>query len=256
MDSLTFTNPRGLTLAAHLWETPGEAAVVLVHGFCSDKASNGRFEVLSAALQEAGIAALAFDLAGCGASEDAMLDAAGMIGDTAAACALLRRQGKTRIALFGNSLGGSICLKAALPGIAAIAASGAATASMPYDWSTHCAAPQLEELEQDGVITEPVESAWRESVTIGAQMLLDFTETARAPALERLACPVLLLYGDDPADAEEQALLALARANLARLPAGSRIETIAGQRHGLRGAWPAAVGRIVPWLARHLQAPT
>ena len=41
MENLTFTNPKGLTLAAHLWETPGDAAVVLVHGFCNDKASNG-----------------------------------------------------------------------------------------------------------------------------------------------------------------------------------------------------------------------
>lgn len=254
MESIAFANARGLELAGHLWPAPGPAAVALVHGFCNDKSSNGRFDRLGAALQEAGITALAFDLSGCGASGDAPLSAHTMTRDLEAACGFLRAQGKTRIALFGNSLGGTVCLKAALPGIAAIAATGAATAAMAHDWSEHFEPHQIDELEQTGAITEPVESTWRTSVTIGAEMLLDFTQAERAPRLEALACPVLLLYGGDAGDSEEQALLANARANLQGLPAGSDIAVIAGQRHGLRGDWDAAMALVVPWLAQHLAA--
>jgi pimeloyl-ACP methyl ester carboxylesterase len=252
MEAVTFHNARGLMLAAHLWDAPGEAGVAMIHGFCNDKSSNGRFDRLGAALQDAGITALAFDVSGCGASEDAPLSARAMSADLEAACDLLRARGKTRLGLFGNSLGGSICLKAALPDIAAVAASGAGTAPMAYDWGAHFEPHQLEELEQSGAITDPVESAWRRSVTIGAEMLLDFTEAERAPRLEAIACPVLLLYGGDADDGEEQTLLANARANLHRLPEGSSIDVVPGARHGLRTCWAEAVDRIVPWFAAHL----
>ena len=252
MEPVTFDNARGLKLAAHLWDAPGDGAVAMIHGFCNDKSSNGRFDALGQALQDAGIAALAFDVSGCGASEDADLDARAMIADLEAACALLRSRGKARLGLFGNSLGGSICLKAALPGITAIATSGAGTAPVAYDWSRHFEPHQLQELEQTGAITEPVESAWRRSVTIGAEMLLDFTEAGRAPDLEAIACPVLLLYGGDPDDSEEQTLLANARVNLRRLPRGSSIAVVPGARHGLRTRWDDAIARIVPWFATHL----
>jgi len=253
MEPVTFANRRGLRLAGHYWPADGAAAVAMIHGFCNDKASNGRFDRLGAALQDVGLAALAFDVAGCGDSADTALSASGMVDDLAAACDWLRATGKTDIGLFGNSLGGSICLKAALPGITAIAASGAATSAMAYDWAEHFQLHQLEELEQTGAITETVESDWRQHVTIGAEMLLDFTQAERAPRLEALACPVLLLYGGDESDAEEQALLASARRNLLRLPAGSSIAVISGQRHGLRGDWEGAVARIVPWLSARLQ---
>lgn len=252
MEALTFPNAAGLTLAAHLWPAPGDAGVALIHGFCNDKSSNGRFDRLGAALQEAGITALAFDVSGCGASDDADLSARTMIGDLQAACDQLRARGCRRIGLFGNSLGGSVCLKAALPGIAAIAASGAGTAATAYDWSRHFSAGQLDELEQTGAITEPVESAWRSSVSIGAEMLRDFTEPERAPRLEAIACPVLLLYGGDAGDAEEQSLLAGARGNLHRLPQGSAIVVVPGARHGLRERWDRAITEVVPWLAGHL----
>lgn len=253
MESITFANLRGLQLAGHLWSAPGTAAVAMVHGFCNDKSSNGRFDRLGAALRDAGITALAFDLSGCGASADAVLAAQTMIEDLEAACGFLRARGKQRIGLFGNSLGDTICLKAAMPGIAAIAATGAATAAMTYDWSVHFEPHQFDELERAGVITEPVQGAWRASVTIGGEMLLDFTQADRAPHLEALACPVLLLYGGDAGDSEEQTLLASARASRHRLPAGSDIAVIAGQRHGLRGDWEAAIALVVPWLAQHLE---
>ena len=252
MEALAFANASGRILAGHLWPASGEAGVAMIHGFCNDKSSNGRFDRLGAALQEAGITALAFDVSGCGASADADLCARTMIGDLVAACALLRARGKTRIGLFGNSLGGTICLKAAPPQVAAIAATGAGTAATAYDWSRHFSAGQLDELEQTDAITEPVESAWRGSVSIGAEMLRDFTDPERAPRLEAISCPVLLLYGGDEADEEEQALLAGARGNLHRLPEGSAIAVVPGARHGLRDRWDEAVAEVVPWLAGHL----
>jgi alpha-beta hydrolase superfamily lysophospholipase len=252
MEQVAFTSRHGLRLAGHLWRA-GPAGVVLAHGFCNDKSSNGRFDRLGAALQAAGMSALAFDFAGCGASDDALLDAGGMIADLAAAVSFLRSTGAAPVGLFGNSLGGSICLKAALPDIAAIVTSGAALGAMPYEWSEHFSLDQLAELEETGVFDEAVESTWRRQVSIGAAMLEDFTDPARAVRPEALGCPVLLLYGDDPRDDEEQALLALARATLPRLPAGSAVETVPGGKHGLRETWDPAMARIVDWLCARLK---
>jgi dienelactone hydrolase len=101
--------PGGPELAALLWPAPATAPGVLVlHGLGSRKENHADF---GAALAGAGMAALAVDLRGHGAS-GGRLDA-GALDDALAGLALLRARGHARLGVRGSSMGGFLALHAA-----------------------------------------------------------------------------------------------------------------------------------------------
>ncbi|MDQ4107094.1 MAG: alpha/beta fold hydrolase, partial [Actinomycetota bacterium] len=86
---ISFRNPAGLRLAGDLWPA-GTDAIVLAHGFASDRRSRGRFPYLAQRLVAAGYTALAFDFAGCGESDDTVLTLESQVADLRAAVRYLR----------------------------------------------------------------------------------------------------------------------------------------------------------------------
>jgi alpha-beta hydrolase superfamily lysophospholipase len=110
----------GPRLAALHWPAPPDApGVVVVHGYGSRKENHADFAERCAA---AGMAALAIDLRGHGAS-GGRADA-GMLDDVLAALAELRGRGHARLGLRGSSLGGFLALHAAArdPAVRAVVA--------------------------------------------------------------------------------------------------------------------------------------
>ena len=81
MKHITLQNSRGKTIVGNLFFVHGDAIVVMAPGFCSDKSSQGRFEVYARHLNEKGISALAIDFAGCGESNDELLTLENHIDD-------------------------------------------------------------------------------------------------------------------------------------------------------------------------------
>ncbi|MBA3813314.1 MAG: hypothetical protein H0X26_02290 [Alphaproteobacteria bacterium] len=67
---ITFQNSRGLTLVGHFYPASSDKIVVIAPGFCSDKFSQGRFEIYAKSLNEKDTSALAIDFAGVGESDD------------------------------------------------------------------------------------------------------------------------------------------------------------------------------------------
>lgn len=112
--------PGGPDLAGLLWPAPPTAPAVLVlHGLHSCKDDHAD---IGAAVREAGMAALAIDVRGHGAS-GGRLDA-GAVDDALAGLALLRERGHSRLGLRGSSMGGFLALHAAArePAVRAVAA--------------------------------------------------------------------------------------------------------------------------------------
>jgi len=107
--STTLTSADGTRLAAAYWAAPaGAPGVVIVHGLDSRKENHADF---AAACRATGLAALAIDLRGHGASDGA-LDA-GAVDDVVAAARALIRLGHPRVGIRGSSLGGMLALAAA-----------------------------------------------------------------------------------------------------------------------------------------------
>jgi len=99
----------GTRLAARYWPVdPPAPGVVIVHGLHSRKENHADF---AAVCQAAGMAALALDLRGHGASDGVL--GPGAVEDVVAAAEALHARGHVRIGLRGSSLGGLLALAAA-----------------------------------------------------------------------------------------------------------------------------------------------
>ncbi|HEY6953301.1 MAG TPA: alpha/beta fold hydrolase, partial [Bacteroidota bacterium] len=110
MERVEFINSRGLRLVGNYHRAGSGAGVVLAHGFTSDKSAVGRFDSLSPALHKTGYSVLAFDFSGCGESDAEILAAHNMVDDLRCAIDFVKNNGCSRVALYGHSLGGLICL--------------------------------------------------------------------------------------------------------------------------------------------------
>lgn len=101
--------PTGGTLAGDLSyaQTPGDAAVVWVHGFGSHRGGE-KSQALEAACSRRGLTFAAFDFRGHGASSGQIRDlrATQLIADLGAIREYLAQRGIHRMALVGSSMGG------------------------------------------------------------------------------------------------------------------------------------------------------
>ncbi len=253
MPRVTFRNSRGLELVADLTPAAGGAIVVMAHGFASDRRSRGRFPALAAALAAAGRASLAFDFGGCGESDDDVLTLAHQIDDLHAAIAYAGSLGYARVALYGHSLGGRVCLAAAPPRAATIATTGAPTGSMRYDWRDYFTPEQMDELDRTGRVTMPQDSdRARPTVVTSAELLEALVDCDQAALFGSVHCPVLLIDGDG--DDEERQSLAHARQGLPLLPPGSRVALVPGSPHNLAGHLDEVIELLLDWFAEHLKS--
>ena len=253
MSRVTFRNARDLKLVGDLTTAAGDALVVMAHGFASDRHSRGRFPAIAVALASAGLASLAIDFAGCGESDDDLLTLDHQVDDLHAAIAHARALGYRRLALYGHSLGGRVCLAAAPPQVAAIATTGAPTAPMRYDWHDYFTAAQMDELERSGRVTMPQgEGRARQAVVTGASLLEALVDCDQAALFGGVSCPVLLIDGDG--DDEERQSLANAHRGLPLLPADSRVALLPGSPHNLAGHLEEVIALLVDWFTEHLRA--
>jgi len=250
MDLITFKNTRNLTLVGNFHPSVSDAVVILAHGFTSDKTALGRFVQLSEVLNGSGYNVLAFDFAGCGESEPDILAAHKMVDDLQSAIAYVKGRNCRKIALYGHSLGGLICLKCPSPEVLTMVLSGASTDRMYYDWSEYYSSDQLEEMEKKGYLRAD-DRTGRERL-IGKQMLKDFEEVNQEELLKNVRCPVLLLHGNDPKDEEEHQLRERSERGIHLLPAGSSLEIIEGADHTFMDHWEQVMTRAKEWYLSHM----
>jgi pimeloyl-ACP methyl ester carboxylesterase len=256
MENVAFRNARDLRLVGLLHRADPDRIVVMAHGFCNDKSSQGRFERIADALQREGISVLRFDFAGCGESDDDTIAIGKEVDDLRAALQFVRAAGYRRIALFGNSLGGTVCLRCPAPDVAAMALTGAGTGRTPadpeFDWHAYYSREQMRDISEKGYLRDRVDGRWRAEVVVDRQMLLEYNAPDQTEVLARVTCPVLLIHGDSPDDAEELMLLERSRRGLKHLPPGSRLEVISGAKHGFHDQIDRVIQVATAWYRERL----
>ena len=259
MPPVTFDNPRGRRLVADYTPAVGGTAhgdvplIILAHGFGSERLARGRFPAMARAFAGAGHAALAFDFAGCGESDDDILTLEHQLEDLCTAIAYGQSLGHERIGLVGHSLGGRVCLQAAPPEATTIVAIGAPTGPVDYDWHDYFSAEQMDELECTGRVTIPQAADRSRPMVVSSRELLEELRGCDQVALfGGVPYPVLLVFGDG--DWEERQYLELGRRGLPLLPAGSRLELVPGSPHNLQGHLDEVIALVLDWFTERLPA--
>jgi pimeloyl-ACP methyl ester carboxylesterase len=253
MERVTFQNSLGLTLVGNLLASGSHSIIIFSHGFGSDKHSKGRFPAIMQALYQAGYSSLAFDFSGCGESENDILTLEKEEDDLKSALKYIRSRGYSRMALYGHSLGSLISLKCWSSEIETMVLSGAVTGPVKYDWNDYYSRDQLREMELEGYFKDGVNSEWRNEVNVDRSLIESFAGLNQEKILGKVACPVLIIHGNDPEDIEELTLLENSRKGLKYLPEGSRLEVIEGAGHSFKGHLDQLVRLTCDWYFHHFK---
>lgn len=244
---VSFLNSRGGTIVGNLRPSPSKAIVIMAHGWQGNKSSRGLLDDLSAAFSSSGYATLAIDFSGCGESSDDIITMSHAEDDLRCATQFVRQSGYRRVALYGNSWGSQICVRAFDPSIESMVLSGALTDAMHYQWSDYYAAADLETLRQTGFMTvadpNPI---WRTSQQLSQESLDDYANINQQEGLSAITKPTLILHGND--GWEESLLLSHDQAGVDYLPTGSRIVIFDRNPHSLKGYIRLGGALAVQWF--------
>ena len=212
-EPVSFPNSRGLTLHGEIWRA-GWEAVILVHGFGSDRQSRGRFPKLASCFVDEAWTVLSYDFETLKIGDE--------IDDLRAALRYMRELGYDTLALWGHSHGTRICLQSGDDDIRTMVLTGAQTGPMQYEFTPEQVAKY-----------EPA-------------MLASFAGFDQPAILGAVRCPVLIIHGD--ADDEERAGAANSERGLQYLPSGSRVEVIDGAPHSFEGHFDQVIELGTKWL--------
>ncbi|GAA3300220.1 alpha/beta fold hydrolase [Dactylosporangium vinaceum] len=244
-------------LAATFTSGPGDSAVVLLHGFLSDRRAGGRFDRLADEYAALGLAVLRFDFSGFGDSPGDVVDGEQLLDDARAALDHLDSQGYSRQVLHGQSLGSAVALRVApeRPRVVTLVLTGALTGAgddRPYPFLGD---EGLAAWHRGEDVHLPIEgSAVRTHVTVNRARPRLGTTGTQAELLGAVKVPVLVVHGD--ADEQERRLSAITAAGAHLLPQGSRVAVIPGAAHTFYDHQDTLADLVTGWVRPFLNEGT
>ena len=169
-----------------------QAAVICAHGMLSSKQSD-KLRRLAERLWQVGIACLRFDFAGRGESpgDPARILYSGRARELASAAEFVRGAGRTRLGLFGSSMGGAVSMLHAARDRTVRAVVALASVSQPAARASALPADMLAKWRADGFILH-------DGVCVDASYLDDALATDVLAAAREVAArkmPLLVLHG-------------------------------------------------------------
>ncbi len=272
----------------HLPEGEPRATVLMVPGSGpSDRDNDLYFPAIRAGLLERGIAAASFDKRGVGESMGDWRDTgpAEQVADVAAQLASLRESpdvDPTRLGLFGHSQGGWVVLEvaAADPSVAFVITNSGPGVTMarqerfateahmiaggaPAEAVADALATQdaLIALVRSGADLATVQATAGEdgqgpSDPAELELVRRWLDHDPRPALERLTCPLLAIFGDQDLITPVEESIAVFRTARAGRPGDLDVVTLPGADHRLQSGEPPALhpayaATLGDWIIRH-----
>jgi len=244
MEKVSFKNQSGLNLVGDLHKANSDKIIILAHGFTNNRSSQNRFDRLAKSLNKNNFNVFKFDFSGCGESDPAIIELEQEVDDLKAAINYVKQRGNKKIALFGNSLGGLVCLKSYNKQIQTMVLTGPVTDSMKYNWEDIYSKDKMDELDKKGYITLKSEELGTRKVS--KKMLDSFNNINQEKLLNDIKCPVLIIHGDQ--GKEEKELLKSSKKAIKLLNSNSKLEIIQGEKHGLRNNYERVINLTNKWF--------
>jgi pimeloyl-ACP methyl ester carboxylesterase len=251
---MTLTSGWGGNLAATFTPGTGDSAVLLLHGFLSDRNAGGRFDRLAKDYAALGHAVLRIDFSGFGDSDGDVVDGGRLLQDAHAALDHLDSLGYTRQILHGQSLGSAVALRVAphRPRVVTLVLTGALTGGgngdRPYPFLNE---DQTAAWYRDEDVHLPIEgSSVRKHVVVNRLRPKIGADGTQEELLTALEVPVFIVHGDT--GEQEQALAAITARGEHLLPAGSRVIVIPGATHTFYESQDVLARVVTEWVRVHV----
>lgn len=247
MKKITFKNAKQQSLVGCFYAGDRQTAVILVHGFLSNKRSSGRFDKIAQRFNAVGYPVLCFDFGGCGESVDLPISLQTLISDLEAAKAVLRAKGYQKLVLYGHSLGGLVSLHCLDEDVETLILTGPVTGPVPFEAISQLQPNQTDCLAKQGYYYEHLASDdWRKEMCVSAAMIRDFETVNQQQLWQAVTIPVLIIHGTE----EEEAVLKQNSERLT-LPAGSKLVVFEGADHGFFEQFGEIETLVSQWLLEH-----
>jgi alpha-beta hydrolase superfamily lysophospholipase len=244
---IRFKNSEGLLLAGAYYPANGKAAVIISHGFTSNK-DRPHFVRLAEQLSDAGFAVLRFDFSGCGESDPAPITIEGELDDLRAAMEWMRQKGHSTLGLLGSSLGGLVSLQAYSPSVKTMVlwapVTGPKDPAAEKRWIAQTM--KAEETKDSFVLRKPDGREFR----IGKAYVQERAKVDPKKLLSEVKCPVLIIHGD----ADQTVPIEGSKKAINGLPKGSKLEIVPGAGHRFADNerdLQHALGLSVEWFKRY-----
>ncbi len=251
MEKVKFKNSRNKILAGILYQSTSDKAIIMCHGYTSDKSMEGRTEALANKLTLSGFNCFAFDFSGCGESEDDSLSLTKEVEDLNSAVKFINSLGYKKIAFYGHSLGALICLMAYKPEIITMVLSAPLTDTIIDELKIAYPQELFNELREKGQITLEIKKVLRNSIVIDKMMIDDFQELNQKEILSKVKCPLLLIHGN--AGSEEPQLLAKTQRGIKYLTSINKLEIVNSAGHNFENHIDTLTQLTVDWFQKYFQ---
>lgn len=235
-------------MVGSLTHADGPSAVVMVHGFLSDRDGYGLFPLAAKGLRRRGWASLRFDQSGAGESDDTVLTPQGARHDVSTAISLMRSLGYRQIVLWGHGLGTRFCLEHCQDIDAMVLADAMLGRARPTLRRSFSSA-QIASLTRKGRMVHFAGQGLRKRFVIDASMLDYFSMFEPEAILPKVRCPVLALHAREAADGA--ALPQNARPLMRMLSPASRHVLVAGSSMSVMERPEDVVDLGVRWTVQH-----
>ena len=244
IEKVIFKDPNGINLSGIIYmpKIKTESAVIISHGFCSNK-DRLRLVNLAKALFDAGFGVLRFDFGGCGESEDREITVTNQVEDLKAAIKLMQSKGYSNLGLFGESLGGLTSLLAYDNEIKTLVLWAPVTKSKKQELILK------EELHND-INEKGFTTFYKDSreFRIPRQYVEEREAVNQKEMLSRIKCPVLIIHGDK----DNTIPWTQSKEAMEYLPKESKLEVIEGGCHKLDSKTNLAIPMTVNWFKEYL----
>ncbi len=244
MEKITIKSSRGIKLAAAFYPNNTDKAIIICHGFTSNK-DRERHKQNAESLHKAGFAVIRFDFGGCGESEEAPIVIGGQVQDLKSVIKFLNNKEYKKIAIVGESVGGLIDVKGYTNEIVTMVLWAPVTDKKDQRLEEFIIKKNEKVKEYNGNFIVYKKDGRKH--TIPKEYFEERASVNQEEICRRVKCPVLIIHGNQDATVP----LEMSKRAIKFFSNDSKLEVLEGISHRFNGHEKELIKPTVKWMKEH-----
>lgn len=238
---LQIKSERGINLSSVFYKNQTDKAIILCHGFTSNKDRERHIKV-SEELYQKGYSVIRFDFGGCGESEDASITIAGQVTDLQSVINFLKDQGVSKFSFLAESFGALVALKSELKNLSTMVL----WAPVTDNKSGSTLRKILQEKKETNTGLVVYHKDGRDHF-LPKEYFQERANINQENLFYHLECPILIIHGNN----DTTVLLDSSKRAIQFTPKNSELKIIGGANHKFEGHEDELIELTVDWFMQH-----